>query len=344
MALLMLDSFEHYGTQSSRKWTDGGSIDNALVRTGTNAGFIHAFSSFNMTFGPEYRTLTAGLAYNTQAFANSPFTFNGVDGARANLGHYGDGRFTVSCTAGTSPPSTFVMSVNQWFYLEFNCVLTLTFIDASHYSRSYAMEARINEATILTASFSETVNKPLPGGTRGFSDMGLGGPGGGNNAHIDDFYLTDGEFLGDIKVGVLYPNAVGDSSDWTPTSGANWSNVEEHTPDDDTTTVSATSVGKKDLYNLDDLPGGFAYTIVGAQALWLVKKSDAGAAAIKGVWKSAGTEIDQDKGHDFLADGYHPSFTSYLYAMQPERKSLFTGLDWTAAEINALQLGIKRVI
>ena len=204
------------------------------------------------------------------------------------------------------------------------------------------MEGRVNEASILTASFSEVVNRPYPG-PRGFSSLALQGPGGGTNAHIDDFYLTDGEFLGDVRVGVLYPNDVGDSSAWTPTAAPNWANVDEHTPDDDATVNSATSIGQKDLYKLDDLPGGFTYTLMGAQALWLVKKSDAGSAAVKGVWKSGGVEIDQDKGHNFQADGYHPSYLSYMYAMQPERKSIFTSADWAVGEINALQLGIKRV-
>jgi hypothetical protein len=133
----------------------------------------------------------------------------------------------------------------------------------------------------------------------------------------------------------LYPNAAGDLSAWTPNgAGANYTKVMEHPADDDATYVSTPTVGAIDLYNLDDITPSFAGTIKGAQALWLVKKSDTGTGSIKGQWKSAGSTLE---GLEF-----HPSAGVYLYDIQAERKSIFTAADWTQAEINALQIGMKR--
>lgn len=342
MALLFLDSCDHYsGAQGERKWTHGAAAGTVNSRTGPQS-FGGPFAA-DLTFGPEYRTLACGVAYNTQAFANYPISFQGVDSCIARLGQYGDGRLIIDCSAGSSSPSTFVLAVNEWYYFEFYCQMTLTSIDSGHYTRAYNMTARVNEAVILTNSFSETVNRALPSSDRGFSSFAFGGSGGGYSTWFDDIYLTDGELLGDTKVAVLYPNGVGASSDWTPTSGANWSNVEEHIPDDDTTVVSAATSGLKDLYNMDDIPASPVIQVLGVQALWCVKKTDAGAATVKGVWKSGLTEIDQSHGNNFIApNGFYPSNASYLYNKQAERKSIFTGLDWTVGEINALQLGIKR--
>lgn len=336
-ALLFIDSFDHYSAaQGSRKWTTfpGGTIVSARTSNGLQGGTTEMPTK---TFNTEYSGLTMGVAYKTQSFANSIIKLiNGPADVKVYLQHYGDGRLTISPEFGVvSSPSSFVMNTNQWYYFELQASLG-TSIPAG-----LTATARVNGVTILTYSYTYGWSA-----VRKFAGIGLDGPGGGANATVDDVYVTDTELLGDVRIGVLYPNAAGDSSAWTPNAaGANYTKVKEHPADDDTTYVSAATTTLKDLYNLDDIDPAFTGVIKGAQALWCVKKSDEGDAAVKGVWKSGTTEIVQAAGHNYLApNGYYPSATSYLYDIQTERKSLFTSSDWTKTEINGLQLGITRTV
>ena len=343
MSILFLDSFDHYSaSQILRKWTaiyfGGGPGTIVAGRTG-NGYRAGALDFPYKTLNAEYPKLTGGLAYKTESFANEIVNFTNVtNSVNFQLRHVGDGRlkltFSGSGGGGESSPSVFTMSLNTWYFFEVQAEITAA--SPPHVIAT----ARVNGAEILTWDYTHATSVSMK-----FATVGLQGPGAGLQATVDDFYCTDDEYLGDIRIGVLYPNAAGDSAGWTPNAaGANWEKVKEHPPDDDTTYVSAAGIGLKDLYNLDDISGSTG-VIKGAQALWLTKKSDEGEAAVKGVWKSGGTEVTQASGINYLApSGYHPSAASYLYNIQPARQSLFTAADWTAAEINALQLGITRTL
>ena len=291
-------------------------------------------------FNESYATMTAGMAYKTPAFANDLMQLMGPN-ATVSLGHDGSGRLRISVSwtsVGTavSPSSTFVMSADIWYYFELQTNIT------SGASPHVVSSARVNGAEIIAWDY------PVSTGLldQKLDRIHIVGPGGGYNARYDDLYVTDNEFLGDIKVGVLYPNAVGDSSGWTPNgAGANYTKVMEHPADDDVTYAAASAVGMKDLYHLDDIDPSFAGSIKGVQALWMIKKSDEGEAAAKGVWKSGGTEVVQTEGHNFLPPGgFHPSVEAYQYSIQAARHSLFTLSNWTKAELDALQLGVIRTV
>ena len=330
--LLYLDSFDHYSAaQGTRKWTTFGASSLVTGRTG-NCALMGGAASMTKTLGAEYSTLTAGVAHKANGFANSIFQFLNANltQLKCYLWHVGDGRlyFQIELPgffSGNSSPSTFVMSAGQWYYFE--CQMALSF---SAPALTLDATCRVNGAEILSYSLTDSAASAAS-----FATIGLGSPGGVPSAYYDDFYCTEDEFLGDIRIGVLYPNAAGDSTVWTPNgAGANWEKVKEHPADDDTTYVSTPTLGALDLYNIDDIDPAFTGDIKGAQALWLAKKSDEGAGSIKGQWKSGSTTIE---GEEFFV-----SAASYLYSIQAERKSLFTAADWSHAEIDGLQLGIKR--
>ena len=341
MALVFIDSWDHYSpSQLWRKWTEGG----GNIVAGRTGNGIEG-SSINLpgkTFNAEYTKMTMGVAYKTPAFANHIMQFKNVtNSVQVGLANVGDGRLKLTWSSNgvgniEGPPSSWVMPALEWHYFEMQFEIT-----AGAPPHALA-SARVNGVEILAWDATLT---GAPAGMK-FNHIHLVGPGGGYNAIFDDLYVTDGEYLGDVRIGVLYPNAAGDSATWTPSpAGNNWQQVEEHPADDDTSYVAAASVGLKDLYNIDDIDPAFTGVIKGVQALWCVKKSDEGAGAVKGVWKSGATEIVQAAGHNFLApNGFYPSAANYLYDIQTERKSLFTAGDWTKAEITSLQLGITRTL
>jgi hypothetical protein len=313
MALIFCDSFEHYsGSQMARKWTTSlptfGSIGGG-ARTGSQCLSVDGIGAQKTVIGGSgvsgcYPTITGGCAYQTQSFANAIITFNYVipgfgNTSQVALQHNGDGRVYTLPNNHTTPAngalSTFVMLTNTWYYCEFKVSISGSVMTC---------EARINEAVVLSDSFTLTGSPTAPGWT----SFSVGGPGGGNHCLIDDVYLTDGEYLGDVRVYALFPASDGDITQWVPSGGgSHYTMVKEHPAADDSTTIvscDSSSVGNIDRYYLDTI-SGFSGTIKGTQACWLIEKSDAGDASVEGEYKSGGgTVID--------TAAYHPSFTSWF--------------------------------
>lgn len=324
--LLFVDSFDHYNTQAQqqRKWNQtkvavvfdtgrsgsGQSIKIGAATAGAQAKTLEGF---------EYLTMAAGVAYKTQAFANSILYFFDIAGHTWSLSHVGSGILKFSQFGGPSVTLTgFSMNLNTWYFIE---------VYFSIAGANCTYNIRINNVSIGSGTLAGWTST-------GAILVGLDAPGGGNVAWYDDLYATDGELFGDTAWGVIYPNAPGDASDWTPNPAvANWNNTKEHAPDDLTSVVDATTVGNQDLYNMDDLGGTFV--IKGIQALNCGIKSAAGIASYKGSLKTNAT-LYQEAEHG-------PSFGGWIYQRTPLRKNPVTGVDWTSAEIDAIQRGALRV-
>ncbi len=74
------------------------------------------------------------------------------------------------------------------------------------------------------------------------------------HTYMDDFIAMT-SWPGDVRIDPLYTSAAGDSTQMTPSAGANWDCVKEVPPNDDTDYVTATGYTDKDLYNLGDWTG-----------------------------------------------------------------------------------------
>lgn len=334
--LLFVDSFDHYGTppaQMQLKYTGAPSTPTFITgRSGARQAInlSNASGGLSLTFGYEYPTLCQGIGYMTNAFSNGIFVVgnarsNGF-GAQNGLYHLGDGRLQMVFNGNTQPPiAGLVIQQNTWYFVE----LYLSLTQGPPSTASYVV--RINNRTVESATV--TVSQ---GGFTFYTlaSVTLGIPGQGLNNFYDDWYITDGEMLGDTAWVPIYPNAVGDSSDWTPTPAvANWNNTKEHAPDFLTSYNEAAAAANQDLYNMDDLGGGFR--IMGAHALNAVSKNAAGVATLSSSIKTNATLIQEPV--------MNPSFGGWTYDRTGYRKNPVTGLDWTAAEINAIQRGVLRV-
>lgn len=335
--LLFVDSFDHYNTLVGMqgKWTVAPSNPGFVTgRSGSRQALVCGNAQGgapSLTFGWEYPTICQGIACKTQSFTNDIFGVNNAlttpfETAGIGLAHIGDGRLRLNIPFGpnTGPLGGFVMSLNTWYYFE----MQLTFTGGA--GSNIAYEIRVNNAVIATGIL-------LRGGT--YSDFTiagvyLGSPGGGNANTFDDYYITDGEFLGDASWVPIYANALGGSSDFTPSPAvANWTNASEHAPDYFTSYNEAASVGNQDLYNMDDLGGQFR--VVGAHALNSLSKSAAGISSAKSSINTNATLVQEVE--------FSPSFGSWIYQRTGYRKNPVTGVDWTAAEINAIQRGALRI-
>ena len=106
---------------------------------------------------------------------------------------------------------------------------------------------------------------------------------------IDDLYLVDltgpypfNDRLGNVKVEQLLPSAAGATTQWTPSTGANWAAVDEQPPSS-TDYVGSTTSGQRDLYATTDLVSTTG-TVLAVRPAWFIAKSDAGAEpGVRGV-------------------------------------------------------------
>lgn len=162
---------------------------------------------------------------------------------------------------------------------------------------------------------------------------------------IDDIWLADGvdatstqgkannDLLGDLKVATILPSGAGDTTQWTPSTGANYAAVDE-VPPNSTDYVSTHTSGQRDLYAVQDLPS-LASIVYGLRIGIYGKKSDAGGASeVKPVIKESGGTV--------TAQGALPLTTSDLPHYGP---SLYVkpsnGAEFSVADVNGLQVGLE---
>ena len=155
----------------------------------------------------------------------------------------------------------------------------------------------------------------------------------------DDLYILDttgaknNDFLGDIRVDVARPEGAGTYTDFTPSAGANYQNVDESLgPDDDTTYNDGSNVADQDTYQCTSLPSPAGTTIHGVKSQITVRKTDAGARAVK-VLTRAGT-TDHLSSELSLSD-------SYLTPAEIIEDNPDDSAAWEDADINAAEVGVE---
>jgi hypothetical protein len=201
------------------------------------------------------------------------------------------------------------------------------------------VEARVNGQIILDLTGFDTQSQATDDITQIRVSDGITSNSnihGNNEMWIDDAIIWDttgteyNTFLGDCRAFWMPANAVGASSQFTPTSGANYTNVDDATPDDDTTTVADTVVGHIDSYGAADLPGS-AIVVLAVAHMVYAKKDDAGARAIAAKIRLAGTYAT---GADIaLSNAY--LFYQTIFQRDP------ANAPWTPTNVNAMEVGAE---
>jgi hypothetical protein len=157
--------------------------------------------------------------------------------------------------------------------------------------------------------------------------------------YYDDLYVLDttgsinNTFLGDVRVSPIYPNAVGSSTEFTPSDGTsdNYTLVNDATADDSTTYVESKTIGHTDLYNHEDTPAT-ANQIFGVSVHGKVKKSGAGNKTFDLVCQSDGTQSN--------GDAKSPTVDWFGYSQVFETDPA-TGTSWDSTGLDAAQFGVE---
>lgn len=358
--LLYLDSFDHYVTADlAEKWTTTGSVNGGSVtissatgRRSSNSLRLSCGTSTNATFWAQ-KGLTPSDATAVVGFAiGVPAGMIGASGiAIASLRDVAVAQLTLrlnqdlslSVIRGPQAGGT-VLGTSSAGALAAGVVAYLEWKALIHLSAG-TVEVRVNGVSL--AGVNLTGQNTRNTATAQYTSVIVGHfesiintcNGAARDLDVDDLYVCDGSgaapwntFLGDCRVDPRVPTAAGATTGWTPSTGANWQNVDDAAPNDDTDYNTAASAGVTDTFVVQDAPVVGA-TIYGIQHCLSMKKTDAGVCTVAPVIRHAGV----DNVGAALAPG-----TTYAYGLQIAATNPGTGAAWVEADFNNAEFGYRR--
>ena len=248
------------------------------------------------------------------------------------------GGYTISVKRGaaTIQTSTATLVDGQWYYVELGATINTS---------TGSVELKINQSTAAGFVAITGINT-ANAGTNTADRMALGldaQAAGTTSVYLDDWYINNGAgsvnntYWGDTILVPIYPDTDGDSSQWTPSTGSDHSDlVDEPTEaDDDTTYVETASDGDVDLFeytNLSVVSSDIFSVMIHTEAKLLA----AGSRNIRAVHTHTDTTVSN--GTTVAVND-----TAYKSYRQVWELNPATGLEWTAADIDGAQIGFETV-
>jgi hypothetical protein len=355
MALLFLESFDHHVTADLLlKWTSqnsGGSSAGINAGTGRRSSAAYQMGQdtwgLNKSLTVSGTTFIGGCAYKASLIsANTPCIIaccdggvgTNLNGAQVSLHVKSDGKLEVrrggfyGTVLGTS--SSTVLTIDTYIYLEMKVVV---------HNSAGTVDVRADGVLIPGLSALTGLDTQQSASTQW--TMATFGHGGTSSTSMtvsfDDIYVCDGsgsdnnDFLGDIRVDVQFPNANGNSSMSTPSTGTDrYATVDEAAPNSDTDYNTLAAANDKDTLGVQSLVAT-GQAILGIQILAYSKKTNAGTATMASVTRHSTTDYDGAT----VAVG-----TTYNYVVrQVYDTNPGTSAQWTEADFNAAEFGYKRI-
>jgi hypothetical protein len=224
---------------------------------------------------------------------------------------------------GTSAASV-VQGGNVWQYIEVKVTISDTV---------GVVEVRVNNNVVLNVTGADTKNTA----NATTDQVALTGTGNANHNFADLYILNttgsdNNDFKGDSASDPITVSSAGTTTQWTPSAGSNFQNVDDATPDGDTTYNSSATASQIDLFAMSNIAG--AGTVHAIQWNGYVRKDDAGARSIAPMLRSEST--DAQGGTQSVSDSY--TYLYQVYDVDPADSN-----DWTLTKINALEAGYKLV-
>ncbi len=341
MALLFIDGFSNNDFVS--RYDNGVATNNLSASTASPrvpgcyyASTVTSSSTqFKKSFTPSNQVFF-GLGVKFSNSGAAPyFQLYGDSGATAHitvLRNTTSGRLEIrrGSTGGTLlATGNVVLNINIWHYVEITATISDTVGTA---------EVRVNGSTTPDASFTgDTKNA----GTATTIDMVQFGSVTLSSILYADLYLlndtgtTNNNFLGDVAVRSLSPNADGSFSQLTGSDGNQASNYQQvdELPFSSADYNGSANPGDRDTYNFTDLPAGVT-TVYGVQVTTNMAKSDATLGQSRSVLRTGGTNFYGP------TQALSTNYISYLdmYDTNPD-----TGVDWTVSDVNGIEGGMEVV-
>lgn len=347
MALLYIDSFDHYQTDDiPRKWTTvaGGALPSISTnggRCGTQALFMGAgfpqcykgvtTADSTAIIGFAWKFADDALSGDVSFFALGTGTHTHLTLTRV----WNDGSILVTRTGspdsveiGSTAPD--VIRIGNWYYVEVKVVL---------HSTAGSVEVRVNGTSVGSWSGIRTTghgSAELPATWSWFGFTGTNV----SSHYIDDVYAADStagtvtDFLGDTTVEYLQPIADGATLDWAVTGNADrWSAIDDGAhPDDDTDYIASATVNAVNLAKYEK-PTLVSADVYGVQVSILATKVDSGDRTIAAVVRHAAA--------DYVGPNRSPSESNYVYEITTYDENPGTSAQWTLSDVQDAEFGVK---
>lgn len=335
MAVVFMDGFDYYSGTSYlseiyaetitgfTSFVTGRSGTANAFQTVTNSGMRAWLAS---AIGP---TVGAGMGFQTNSAGSGPNVVVALqDGTTVQVDLRWDlstRKFYFTRNGTTIASGTTAFAANQWYHVEIKVLL---------HASAGTVALRINGIAEITATGLNTM--ATANNTINRVAFSMTGGGGGNNIYDDVFvWDTSGsintDWLGDCRIETLFPSGAGTTTQWTPSTGSNYQNVDETSPNNDTDYNYSATAGQIDTFALPNL-GASSGTVMAVQSVLRHRKDDAGSRTLRRVFRSGSTNYE---GADIsVLDGY--SFTREILEADPNTSS-----RWTVTNVNALEAGYK---
>lgn len=349
MSLLFIDGWDHYATADiTKKWNtiltgdQAPSISASAARTGTQG-----FRSGVVSNAQEAQRVTVTVAPATPASGVMGFAFrpsgNGNSNSRVmsvidagteqfNVQGNSDGTLSVERSSTTLGTTSAAVPLNQWTFIEVKWTINDT---------TGSVQIRFNGDTVLSLSNVDTKN--TSNATWGTVSIGgaavsLGAP--ATTWDYDDLYLcdlggsTNNDFLGDVRVDAHYPNANGNSSNWTRSTGSDqYATIDELLQNGDSDYNSTGAISTTDTLNFPNLINAGS-AIHAVQVCCCGRKEDAGGGSLAAIVRHSGTDYEHGTPQG-LATTY--TIHRFLYPTNPG-----TSAAWTESGFNNAEFGYRK--
>jgi len=337
MSLLWIDGFEGYGTNigstpapadiMARRYNVFGE-SNLNVETGRISGrCIDTYDNFYYFSTPAINadaTIIIGCAIKLTNSSEDEF-LRLYDGGTLgiNLCYIAGGEIAVKRGATTLGTTVGLgLTIGDWYWIELKVLVD---------NAAGTYELRVGEVNVLSAAGVDT-----QAGANAYYDIVRLGY-SNNDPWYDDFYVCNGagainnDFLGNCHVTAIFPDGVGNTTDFTPSAGANFACVREEEVNDDTDYVEDSIAAHKDTYTYGDV--GALISIKGLQINTDCRETDATPFSLITVVRSNG--VDDDDAPQAIAT------TDYVTKRRLDETDPDTAVAWLAAAINAAEFGVK---
>lgn len=340
-----MDGFDHYSVnKEARKWDIDFSASRDLNNPRTGIG--HARLNVNSEYFGKLLTPTLGFIVVGFAIA--------IDGTLQAATHQyllrlmsNTSNFQLGITysetakvfrmdngsASTSESSVIDLSLG-YVHLE----MKATFDNGTPANNT--VELRINGVSEISQTLDTN-----PQATDDINELRLEGITNGTDLDVDDFYILNStspnnDFLGDVKIVTLYPDADGGLTAWTGSDSPDWQQVDDQSgtiPDDNTTNIVSSTNGQQSIFSMDALTGVGA--VKGLQISAATRKDGAGDGDIK-ILTSPDNGATLHKSAT-LTVGADASLHPFL--MQQQDVDPDTAVAWIVADVNTAEFGVEQV-